>query len=466
MNTLAAGDPKCAYARLRFHFGVALLLGLYIAACCLSLTYAADSFPGIVQIEKSHVPVAIMSVSIFSAVSILFVMSRFSFGYLLGFYFYTIILGYVWLGQFSLLSYNHPLAMVSIFLSAIAFLTPALFITSAIRQRVILSDQTLNFLLSLILILAAAVIAVGASYNFRLVNLGEIYKYRGQIEFPAVLRYAIGLTSNALLPFAFACYVMRKQPSRAGIALLLLLLFYPITLTRMTLFAPFWLLFLTLLSKWFEARTAVIFSLFLPMSVGVILLLLTKAGAIAGGLGFLYFGTVNSRMIAMPSIGLEVYNNFFSNHELTHFCQINVLKPFTNCPYSEELSAIMAKVYEQGAFNASLFATEGIASVGPKLAPLSALGCGLVIALANRLSSGLPSQFVLLSGGVLPQIFLNVPLSTTLLSNGAILLFLLWYLTPRSIFEKDRVACSTASTGGNLSRSENHHPAMVVSRLE
>ena len=134
----------------------------------------------------------------------------------------------------------------------------------------------------------------------------------------------------------------------------------------------------------------------------------------------------------MPSVALEVYNNFFSTHDLTHFCQINVLKPFVSCPYSEPLSVVMNNAYTYGNFNASLFATEGIASVGLALAPLSVLVCGLVIALSNRLSSGLPPRFVLLSGGVLPQIFLNVPFSTTLLSHGAAVLFLLWYITPRA----------------------------------
>jgi hypothetical protein len=77
------------------------------------------------------------------------------------------------------------------------------------------------------------------------------------------------------------------------------------------------------------------------------------------------------------------------------------------------------KAYTYGAFNASLFATEGIASVGLTLAPLSALVCGLAIAVSNRLSSGLPPRFVLL-GGVLPDIFLNVPFSTT--DGGCVIL--------------------------------------------
>jgi len=90
--------------------------------------------------------------------------------------------------------------------------------------------------------------------------------------------------------------------------------------------------------------------------------------------------------------------------------------------------------------NASLFATEGIASVGPKLAPLSALACGMVIGLANRLSAGLPPRFILLSGGLLLQILLNVPLTTSLLSNGAAVLFLLWSIMPREIFEQGQTS--------------------------
>jgi hypothetical protein len=60
----------------------------------------------------------------------------------------------------------------------------------------------------------------------------------------------------------------------------------------------------------------------------------------------------------------------------------------------------------------------------------------LVIALANLASSGLPARFILLSGGMLAQIFLNVPLTTTLLSYGAAVLFVLWYVTPRELFEQ------------------------------
>ena len=98
----------------------------------------------------------------------------------------------------------------------------------------------------------------------------------------------------------------------------------------------------------------------------------------------------------------------------------------------------MLSAYKLGNFNASLFATEGIASVGVWFAPVTVSICGLVIALGNRLSAGLPASFILISGALIPQLLLNVPLTTVLLTHGAGPLFLLWYITPRTIFDPGR----------------------------
>jgi hypothetical protein len=416
---------------------LAVLLGLHIVACCLSLFYVAGYYVEleIVNFDRARLHLAVLNVAPFAVVSALFVFRRFSFGYVLGFYFYTMILGYLWLATFSKHAYDHTFASISLFVSALAFLGPALFIVAPLRQRYIPSAQAFDNMLTAILVLAATTVAAGALYNFRLAGLADMYVLRGDLEFPAWLRYAAGATSNALLPFAFACFVARNNRWRAAAALLLLLLFYPIMLTKLTLFAPFWLLFLALLSRYFEARTAALLSLFVPASIGVVLAALSKAGALPQWLINDYFGAVNFRMLAMPSVALDLYSDFFSTHGNTHFCQILFLKPLAGCPYSEPLSVMMAKAYGFGNVNASLFATEGIASVGPVLAPLAALACGMVISLGNRLSSGLPASFVLLSGGILLQAFLNIPLTTNLLSNGAAILFLLWYLTPRAMFE-------------------------------
>lgn len=440
MNGLSDGTPPFVFMRLPTWFRLTLLLCIHIVTCCVSLIYVAEFYANyqIAWFDKAHLYAAALNVVPVAIVSLLFTFSRFSFGYFLGFYFYTMILGSLWLAAFSRFQYDHTSASVSAFVSALLFFAPALFVTSPIRQGFILSARAFDNLLSFILILAATIIAVGAFHNFRPVWLADIYNFRDGLEFPAWLNYAMGATSNALLPFAFACFIARENRWRAAAALLLLLLFYPITLSKLALFAPFWLLFLALLSRFFEARTTVVLSLFLPVSAGVVLVLLLKSEALSYQQIINYFGVINFRMIAIPSIAIDVYNDFFSTHDLTYFCQISFLKPFVNCPYTAPLSIVMEKAYHLGNFNASLFATEGIASVGPVLAPFAVLACGLVISLANRLSSGLPSRFILLSGGILPQVFLNVPLTTTLLTNGAAILFLLWYVTPRAIFEQSQ----------------------------
>jgi hypothetical protein len=225
--------------------------------------------------------------------------------------------------------------------------------------------------------------------------------------------------------------VSRKAPWRAMAILVLLLLCYPITLSKTVFFAPFWLIAAMGFSRIFEARIAAVLLLLAPMLAGLTIIILFNTYA-----AFM-FSTINFRMIAIPSVAMDVYNDFFARHELTHFCQISLLKPVMPCPYQEQLSVVMKRAYGLGNFNASLFATEGIASVGLLFAPVTAFLCGLVIAIGNRLSAGLPPRFILISGSLLPQILLNVPLTTALLTHGAGILFLLWYVTPRAMFAAD-----------------------------
>jgi hypothetical protein len=424
--------------RRRNHFWLNLsLLTLHVAILCASFYYVQQYYSYIQFIAFNNVllPKAALCVALFSTALLpLFLISRFSFGYYLGFYFFNVILGYAWLVEFSTFSYSFKLALISILLSAIAFLVPSLFLTCKLPKSPQMSEATFDKLLTIVLLWSATILGISSVYNFKIVGIAGIYDFRNQIEFPLFLRYAIGMTANSLLPFAFASFVFRRRWLSAVSALLFLLLFFPVTLTKVTLFAPFWLLFLLVLSKLFEPRRAVVLSVLLPVSAGVVSVLLTEAGFLSYPPINLLFGTVNFRLIAVPSLALDVYNDFFSHHAHTHFCQVIFLKNLMSCPYSQPLTNVMQQSYGLGSFNASLFATEGIASVGPIAAPLSALVCGLVICIANGMASGLPPKFILLSSGIILQCFLNVPFTTTLLTNGAGLLFLLWYLTPRSMF--------------------------------
>jgi hypothetical protein len=207
------------------------------------------------------------------------------------------------------------------------------------------------------------------------------------------------------------------------------------------------------LARVFGARITVVLSLLLPTLGGIILLFLFGHVDRFAHFAYAYFFNVNFRMSAVPSLAMDLYDEFFSKHGLTYFCQIGALKAIVGCHYDEQLSVVMLRYFPGGgAYNASLFATEGIASVGTVFAPISVFVCGLVIALGNRASSGLPASFILVSSAILVQVLLNVPLTTVLLTHGGVLLFVLWYLTPREIFEQARsnndIAAVTLLTAG------------------
>lgn len=428
MNSAGSvGDDK---SRSRRRLILGSLIIFFMIVCCLSFALAARDYGmSYIFFDPARLPYAAGAVAAFATIVPLFVFARFTIGYFVGFYFYTMVLGYLWLNCFSQFGYDHRTAGASAALSAVAFLLPALFITSPVKRFFTLSDTAMRRLLILILLFAIAIAIVGASYNFRLISVDYIYDYREQLYFPALVNYATAATMSVLLPYAFACLLLRKQLWWAGAALLIAVSFYPITLSKVALFTPAWLVMFAILVKISEARTATILSLLLPVLVGVVLFVWFHEASTR------YFNIVNLRMVIAPSSAMDFYNEYFTRHGLTHFCQIWILRPIVPCSLDLPLSVEMANNYGLGNMNASLFATEGIASVGVLFAPVSALICGFIISIGNRLSAGLPPELVLISSAILPQILLNVPLTTTLLTHGAALLFLLWYVTPRTMFE-------------------------------
>lgn len=413
--------------------GLAFLVCLFIGTCCLTFALGARDYgTAYIFYDAARLPYAVAVVASFAPVALIFVFARFSFGYFVGFYCYAVILGFLWLNCFSPFNYNHWLAGASAAISAIAFLLPALLITSPIRQIYVLSEVAMRRLLGSILVFAATIVVVGSVYNFRLVELSEIYAYRDQLRFPTIVIYAITATMGSLLPYAFACYVARKNYWGAGTALLLSLSFYPVTLTKIALFMPAWLVTLAVIGKIFETRIAIILSLLLPLLAGVILFV------VAHDISYQYFNIVNMRMMIATSSALDFYNEYFARHDLTYFCHISFLKPFVPCALEVQLGVEMANNYGLGGMNASLFATEGIASVGLWLAPITAFFGGLVVAIGNRASAGLPAHLVFVSGGFLPHVFMNVPLTVTLVTHGMALLIVLWYVTPRTGWSEKR----------------------------
>src|SRR6185312_16455455 len=132
---------------------------------------------------------------------------------------------------------DHRLAGLSAAASALLFLLPALLINTPLKQRYALSPAALEYLLKFILVLALGTIVVASFYNFRLVSIRQIYDFRNELYFPAPIRYLTGIILTVLLPFACAGYLALDRRRWAAVPLVLLLLFYPITLSKFGLFS-------------------------------------------------------------------------------------------------------------------------------------------------------------------------------------------------------------------------------------
>jgi hypothetical protein len=429
---------------------LAALIGLHLVACSVSLVLVARLHPAEhIAYDPDKFLSAALLLTGFATIASSLLLAPFSFGYFVGFYFYTVVAGYLWLNCFSDSNYNHGLSGLSAIASIIAFLVPALHGRSPVRQLYSIEEASFDRFLSFSLGVGAVTVLIAASYGVRIVSLDRIYDFREQLALPTWLNYWIGACSNALLPFAFACFVLRRSYFRAAAVLAILPLFYPITLTKVSFFSAPWLLGMAVLSRIFSARITVVISLLGPMVLGIIGFLFFRH--LAHG----YFDIVNFRMLETPSSTMDMYNDFFFSHPATHFCQIGIVGALFGCHYQAPLAIVMAKTYGLGNMNASLLSTEGIASVGARFAPFAVFVCGLVIAMANRLSAELPPRLTLISSSIVVQIMLTVPLTITLLTNGAALLFLLWYVTPRDFFGENSIQlrrtsrpCDTSGRAG------------------
>jgi hypothetical protein len=404
---------------------LALLLGTFLILICVSLTEVLhNSVPG----HPMFWP-AVASVLALALFIPLFMWTGFSFGYIVGFNFYCMIAGYIWISYFVAGGYDHSQARWSVAASLLLLLVPLLFQTKPLKSRFTLSPRTMHRLLLGLLAFALVVLAWNTLYGFALVSMAEADRLRGTLTRPTVLAYLDSWLAGALLPFGFAWFATQRRYLLAALSTLLIAAFYPVLLNKTVAFASVWLPLLFILFSLVEARRATVMSLLLPLLFGLAVAWLAELG-LPKQIYLLVYGGVNFRMLAFPAMALDRYFDFFAHHELTHFCQIGIVRSFTGCPYQFQLGAEMETHYHMGNLNGSLFATEGIASVGPLFAPLSALICGLILSIGNSVSTHLPKRLVATSAGVAMQVLINVPLSASLLSNGLLLLFLLWYVTP------------------------------------
>src|SRR5665213_1407763 len=111
--------------RIRSNPALLLLIILHSVVCCVSLVWVAG-YQHYVYYDGDRLFYAIAVAAAFSSISLLLASARFSFGYFVAFYFYTMILGFLWIDVFTKHTYDHAMAGVSAAVSFLMFAVPAL----------------------------------------------------------------------------------------------------------------------------------------------------------------------------------------------------------------------------------------------------------------------------------------------------------------------------------------------------
>jgi hypothetical protein len=408
---------------------VILLSAVCLLAICFSLILVAGDVSAAFNIayKSSDAWPAALSVLLFALCSAALSTRPFSFGYFVGFYMLAVSCGYLWLSYFTPLSYDQAAARWSTVLSAAAFFMTATTTFNRRSKRPSLSIAQMDLLVKCLLGFVIVLATYGAITGLHFVGPFESEFIRSELDHPLWMKYAISISLSSLIPLSFAWFTQRRAYWAAALCIVIALSFYPIDVSKTALIAPFWLIFVFVLARIAEPRLVTILSLLLPLLAGFVALLIDPWRP------ELVFRVINFRMLAIPSSGLDHYYDYFSSHPLTHFCQISLIGKLFSCAPPDQLGVLLAQKYSLGNYNASLLATEGIASVGVYLAPLAAGLCGLLISFGNFSSAGAAPSFVLLSSSVLVVMIMNVPLSVAMASHGGIILFGLWLITPRAI---------------------------------
>ena len=386
-----------------------------------SMIACGHAFPAMHVWRSGITAEAILGTAVMAVFIPAFIAGRFSFGYLVSFALLSAVFGFVWLSFFSAFDYPHAIARWAMIAALAAAMIPLMFQNMPV-WRPGLSETAIKRIALLLLASSLAVLIADISYG---ANLGNPYgAARNAVTRPALLNYLTGIMIGAVLPYLFAHFASRRQWVQAACVLLFALCFYPVVNNKTVLLLPIWLPFLFWLFGRFTPRLATVLAFLIPMIIG-----LTAFAVLGADRDYVVFSAINLRFLAIPSLALDQYADFFAHRDLTRFCQISVVRRVTTCPYGE-LGPALGAIYRDGNFNASFLATEGIASVGLALAPVSALVCGLILSVGSMVSRHLSPRFIAVSSGIAVQAIMNVPLTTSLMSNGIALLFLLWWLTP------------------------------------
>ncbi len=230
-------------------------------------------------------------------------------------------------------------------------------------------------------------------------GIETIYDQRSafaQVQVNIFLLYVLGWLSTTLNPY-FITYGMIDKTKRwmmwLGLAgQILIYMGFASKGFLLILFIYFWFYLVVLKSgRLRPERISYVYLAFAVISVVSAYLSASDYDPQNTGFGFwtVIASVVYMRALGLPAALTGVYAAYFATNPLTYFSQMNIMNLFVQYPYTEVLGMVIGRFLAGGSTgmnaNASMWATDGLASIGPIGIIFVGTVVGVALIFANRI---------------------------------------------------------------------------------
>jgi hypothetical protein len=283
----------------------------------------------------------------------------------------------------------------------------------------------------------ALYIGVVLGGNARFVDLSEVYALRTEVSDELIQTgssfgaYAFSWLNAFMLPIFYSVGWATRRWWLCALVFGAYVLLYAVWGGKASLFAPVALVGVSLVLRASPAHAATRLAIAFTVLIASPLLVFENGDISRLIHGWLIY-LINLRVFTSSALLITQYQSFFELHPLTYGSHINGINLFVTYPYPDDIPRTIG-VYFYGkpmTANVNFWAQDGIAAFGlPGILAISVIGA-FVFWLIDSATAHIDRRIAVLSLAFLATHFTDTSLFTTLVTGGALLLAVAFWLMP------------------------------------
>lgn len=293
----------------------------------------------------------------------------------------------------------------------------------------------LSGIVAALTVASSLAVLYGYGRSLQIVSFDDIYDLRFEVtqaDKSPIVNYSLTWLIYCFTPFYFARGLLRRNLIDLGIGFLGGLLVYAAIGLKTGI-----LMGVIVGGLYIFVVYAGNFLLTLLISLAVIVVVVASLPGDEGPVFWLK-SILLVRVLSTGGWTMAAYYDFFASNGFTWYTHIGIINAITGAyPYGDlapgQLIGLQYSNSEEANFNAGFWASDAFAAIGVGGVPIATLAVCAVFTAINRTSRGYSHTFIVLWLSGFWHALLNVPLSTSLLSGGGLLVMLLLELhSPRT----------------------------------